>query len=187
MEVATTVQSEIRATLDVTFDMANALASGALDARTQLLAAGFPRAATASAASIERLGRRLADLEPLLRSLPNLDAEDAQARVNEELTELPISPSIAAHDGTGPHMHWSPSTARFDDQVVSDIIMAIAQELCDNGTIRFGRCDANGCENLFYDGTRNRSRRFCADPRCASRTHTADHRARQRAQPAVET
>ena len=181
MEVANTAQSEIRATLDVTFDMANALDAGTLDARTQLLAAGFPRAASASAASIERLGRRLEDLASLLRSLPDLDEADANARVNEELTELPISPSIASHDGVGPHIHWTPSTARFDDQVMSDVIMAIAQELCDNGTIRFGRCDANGCENLFYDGTRNRSRRFCADPRCASRTHTADHRARQRA------
>ena len=37
------------------------------------------------------------------------------------------------------------------------------------------------CDHLFYDATRNGSRRFCSDPRCASRTHTADHRARQRA------
>ncbi|MEO6571207.1 MAG: CGNR zinc finger domain-containing protein [Ilumatobacteraceae bacterium] len=31
---------------------------------------------------------------------------------------------------------------------------------------------------MFYDATKNRSRRFCSDPRCASRTHTAAHRAR---------
>ncbi|MGL4297698.1 MAG: CGNR zinc finger domain-containing protein, partial [Candidatus Neomicrothrix subdominans] len=49
------------------------------------------------------------------------------------------------------------------------------------GTARFGQCDASGCDWLFYDATRNRSRRFCSDPRCASRTHTADHRARRRA------
>ena len=71
----------------------------------------------------------------------------------------------------------------FDAQGVDELVsisMALAQELCDNGTIRFGRCGAADCDQLFYDGTRNRSRRFCADPRCASRTHTADHRARQR-------
>jgi len=85
-----------------------------------------------------------------------------------------------AHDGAGPHLHWTPTTATFDQQVVADVLMALAHELCDNGTNRFGRCAASGCDDLFYDGTRNRSRRFCDDPKCASRTHTAQHRARRR-------
>lgn len=160
--------------------MANALANDSLDARLTLGSAGFTRAAEASGASVQRLSSRLTDLLPLIRDLPDLDTVTAIARVNEELTELPISPSIVDHDHVGPHMHWTPSTATFDDRVMSDLLMALAQELCDNGTIRFGRCDAADCDQLFYDGTRNRSRRFCADPRCASRTHTADHRARQR-------
>ena len=62
-----------------------------------------------------------------------------------------------------------------------DFLMALAQELCEHGTSRFGTCAATDCSHLFYDVTRKGSRRFCADPRCASRTHTADHRARQRA------
>ncbi len=173
-------QSEIRSTLEVAVDMMNAIGHDELDARTVLDAAGFRRASQASAASVGRLSERLRELRPLFADLPGLDVATASERVNEQLTELPITPSIADHGGVGPHLHWTPATATFDDQVISDLLMALAHELCDNGTARFGRCAATDCEQLFYDGTRNRSRRFCADPRCASRTHTADHRARRR-------
>lgn len=173
-------QSEIRLTLEVAVSMMNAIGADELEARGELVEAGFSRAAQASGASIARLSARLAELRPLFTGLPGLDVATASARVNEELTELPITPSIAEHGEVGPHIHWTPATATFDDQVVSDVLMALAHELCDDGTARFGRCAAIDCDRLFYDGTRNRSRRFCADPRCASRTHTADHRARQR-------
>lgn len=185
VHLASVTQSEFRITLDTTFELLNGLVSNppddvAVDTRAVLVARGFTRAGNASDASVQRLENRLRALGPFLRSLPDTEAEAAIGRVNEELTELPITPSIAAHDGVGPHMHWTPSTATFDDQVMADILMSLAHELCDNGTIRFGRCGASDCNDLFYDSTRNRSRRFCDDPRCASRTHTADHRARRR-------
>ena len=180
MQVASTTQSELRLTLEVTFEMANSLAEGTLAARTVLAEAGFSRAADASEASVQRFSTRLSALLPLLQALPDLDAGVARSRVNEELTELTIAPAIVDHDGVGPHIHWTPSTATFDTQVIADIVMALAQEICDAGTGRFGRCAAEGCQRQFYDSTRNRSRRFCSDSRCASRTHTAHHRARQR-------
>ncbi|MGI9623698.1 MAG: CGNR zinc finger domain-containing protein [Acidimicrobiales bacterium] len=180
MHLTTTLQSEIRATLEVTFELANGLVSGDLDSRRSLADAGFSRATEASEAAFRRLEGRVDDLLPLLQKLPDLEPMAASRTINEQLTELPIMPSIVEHDGAPAHIHWTPATARFDDQVMADILMALAQEICDNGTTRFGRCDAADCEQLFYDNTRNRSRRFCADPRCASRTHTADHRQRQK-------
>lgn len=181
MEIAPTTQSEIQLTIEVAFELANQLADGTLETRRTLDDAGFSRAALASAASIDRVTHRLGDLAPLLSELHRLDTTAASKRINEQLTDLPIAPSISEHDGLPAHIHWTPINATFDDQVISDIVMALAQEVCERGTARFGRCDASGCDWLFYDATRNRSRRFCADPRCASRTHTADHRARQRA------
>lgn len=183
MYVATVTQSEIRATLEVAVGMVNQINDGEPDVRDLLTEAGFSRASSASAASVERLTSRMGSLRPLFERLPDpdLDQDETAAMVNEELTELPISPSIANHDAIGPHIHWTPTTARFDDQILSDVLMALAQELCDNSTDRFGRCAATDCDRLFYDSTRNNSRRFCDDPRCASRTHTADHRARRQA------
>jgi predicted RNA-binding Zn ribbon-like protein len=181
MQVTSVSESEVRLTVETAIEVANDQHEPDFDLRQVLRAAGFSRAGDASQASIDRLQRRFHDgLADLLSSLPDLDAEAAAARVNEELTELHVAPSIVDHDGVGPHIHWTPPSARFDDQVVNDVLMAVAQELCDHGTARFGHCGADHCERLFFDTTRNGSRRFCSDPRCASRTHTADHRARQR-------
>jgi len=113
-------------------------------------------------------------------SLPGADADDTTAWVNHELAQIEIVPSLTVHDDAPLHIHWTPSSAAFDDQVIADVLMAVAQEVCDHGTSRFGACAATDCAHLFYDSTRNGSRRFCSDPRCASRTHTADHRARQK-------
>ncbi len=179
MHIATPSQAEVRATLETAFALANGIRAGEVDVRQVLTDAGFSRTEAASEASVARLEARLRHLVPLLVELADMDTATAASRLNEELTELPIAPAVVDHDGVGPHLHWTSSTARFDDQVMADILMALAQEVCDNGTARFGRCGASDCEDLFYDTTRNRSRRFCADPRCASRTHTADHRARQ--------
>lgn len=148
--------------------------------RDVLDSAGFSRAADASEAAMVRLEQRMRNLLPLLQRFPDQTSESLLPQINAELDSLPISPSMVDHDGIGLHLHWTPASATFDDQIMSDVLIAIAQELCDNDTSRFGRCAAHDCEDLFYDGTRNRSKRFCADPRCAGRTHTADHRARQR-------
>jgi predicted RNA-binding Zn ribbon-like protein len=172
--------TEIRLTLEAAVDVVNALTDGHGDVRAVLDAHGFTRAAEASAASIERFETRIQALIPDLESLPGAADEATVAWVNTELARIDVAPSLTTHDGAPLHIHWTPSTATFDDQVIADFLMALAQEICDHGTRRFGRCAATDCSHLFYDATRNGSRRFCSDPRCASRTHTADHRARQR-------
>lgn len=180
MYVASVTDSEARITLETMFELANGAIDGDLDQRAVLAGAGFSRAAEASVAAMTRVRDRIESLIPFLVELPDLDTDEAAARVSAELTEIPFAPLIVDHGGIGHHIHWTPPTAKFDDQVMADMLMALAEEICDNGTIRFGRCGADDCERLFYDATRNRSKRFCSDPRCASRTHTADHRARKR-------
>ncbi len=172
--------ADIRLTLEAVVDLTNALDEADVDVRAMLHRHDFSRAADASAASVRRVEQRLRALLADLRSLPAAEVADAVGWVNRELASVSIAPSLTAHDGASLHLHWTPTGATFDDQVVADVLMALAQELADGGTRRFGRCAAADCERLFYDATRNRSRRFCSDPRCASRTHTADHRARQR-------
>lgn len=185
MYVSSGHDTEIRLTLEAMVDLVNALADAGdggdpTDARAILHGHGFTRAEKASGASIERIESRLTALLDGLRALADARAEPTVDWINDELADLDIRPSVVAHDGSGLHIHWTPPSATFDDQVIADVLMALAQEVCDHGTDRFGRCAAADCEHLFYDATRNGSRRFCADPRCASRTHTAEHRSRQR-------
>lgn len=170
-------------TLEAMVAFANALSdtdADDVDTRAILTTAGFLRAEIAPQAAIRRTTTRFVDLLPRLQTLPGSDEVTAVTWTNAELTELSISPSLSDHDGNPLHIHWTPASATFDDQVLADILMALANELCDHGTTRFGRCAADDCERLFYDSSRNGSRRFCSDPRCASRTHTADHRKRKK-------
>ncbi|RLE25581.1 MAG: CGNR zinc finger domain-containing protein [Actinobacteria bacterium] len=180
MYVTSGHDTEIRLTLEAAIDFLNGVADGDIDARALLDDHGFLRAKEASTASISRVEKRMRSLLPDFLSLLGADAGDTTAWINIELERIEITPSLTIHDGAPLHIHWTPATAAFDDQVIADVLMALAQEVCDHGTTRFGICAATDCEHLFYDSTRNRSRRFCADPRCASRTHTADHRARQK-------
>jgi predicted RNA-binding Zn ribbon-like protein len=178
--------TEIRQTLEAVVDFVNAIADTdtlgvGLDTRPLLEEHNFSRAAIAPATAIRRLEDRMRELAPRIRSLAIAGPDDAVDWINAELAEIEIAPSLTEHDGDPLHVHWTPGSAKFDDQVIADLLMALTQELADTGTTRFGRCAASDCEHLFYDSTRNGSRRFCNDARCASRTHTADHRRRQQA------
>jgi len=176
-------------TLEALVAVANALTDNAAhagddhheptDVRTVLDEAGFSRASIAPGVAVRRMTERFNDLLPRIQSLPDIDVDEALLWTNAELTEIVITPSLSTHDGSELHIHWTTPSATFDDQVMADFLMALATELCDNGTKRFGRCAADDCARLFYDSSRNGSRRFCSDPRCASRTHTADHRKRK--------
>ncbi|MDX2381394.1 MAG: CGNR zinc finger domain-containing protein [Acidimicrobiia bacterium] len=184
MYVTSGNDTEIRQTLEAVVDIVNAIddaeAEGcAVEPRPLLEAHNFSRAAIAPAAAIRRLEERIRELAPRVRSLAVAGPDDAVGWINAELAEIEIAPSLTEHDGDPLHVHWTPASARFDDQVIADVLMALTQELADTGTTRFGKCAASDCEHLFFDSTRNGSRRFCNDARCASRTHTADHRRRQ--------
>ena len=179
--------TEIRLTLEALVALVNALAdassdpgAAAVDVRGLLHDHRFSRASSASAASIDRVEERVGSLVASFLQLPDIAPEPAAAWINTQLSAIHITPLLTDHDGADLHIHWTPASATFDDQVIADFLMALAQDVCDHGTARFGRCAATDCDHLFYDATRNSSRRFCADPRCASRTHTADHRKRQR-------
>ena len=179
--------TEVRLTIEALVDLVNALGDAAadpdgeaVDVRTLLAEHRFSRAAGASAAAIHRVEERVGTMVETLLALPGSEPEPTVAWTNAQLSDIHITPSLTDHDGADLHIHWTPASATFDDQVIADFLMALAQEVCDHGTTRFGTCAATDCGHLFYDVTRNGSRRFCADPRCASRTHTADHRARRR-------
>lgn len=176
-------EEELRLSLAAAIDLANAVHDSPddpIDVRRLLGDHGFTRAPEASEASLRRVEARMRELLPEFRSLAGGDVARAVEWLNSALRSIPIEPWLTSHHGAPLHIHWTKATAKDDDQVMADVLMSLTQEIVDHGTSRFGICAADGCEHLFYDITRNRSRRFCADPRCASRTHTAHHRARQR-------
>lgn len=191
---ADSLDEEVRVTVDAATELANVVAGEPLpehegldhleQLRRVLIEHDFLRARDASDAELDAVADRMVPLARLLRSLPGAELEVVVQAVNAQLEAAAIAPSLSSHDGFALHIHWTPPQTPFAHQVAVDLLMAVAQTLCDHGTQRFGRCVADDCDRLFYDTTKNRSRRFCTDPRCASRTHTAAHRARQAAEDA---
>lgn len=185
---ADSLDEEMRVTVDAAMELTNVLFDAdesdesvdvAEHLRRVLVDHDFLRARGATGDEMAALADRTVPLARLMSTLPEASLADAVANVNVELGSCAIAPALSAHDGFALHIHWTSATTPFAHQVAVDVLMAIGQTLCDHGTDRFGRCAADDCGHVFYDATKNRSRRFCSDPRCASRTHTAAHRARR--------
>lgn len=180
---AESLDEEIRVTVDALMELTNAVsdaADGLADTlRAVLVGHGFLRAKRASDAEMLAFADRCVPVARMVASLPDAELADAVERVNTSLESSAIAPSLSAHDGFALHIHWTSPTTPFAHQVAVDLLMGLTQTLCDHGVTRFGRCAADECDHVFYDATKNRSRRFCSDPKCASRTHTAAHRARR--------
>lgn len=173
---------DIDVTIDAGVELANAIAAAARPAEVRVILTErtFMKAPAATDTEIDDVVRRFAPVAAIIETLPDAELDLTVARINQELAASNVAPSLVAHDGTPLHIHWTTPQATFSHQVTVDVLMALGQALCQHGIARFGRCSAEWCDRLFYDTTRNRSRRFCSDPRCASRTHTARHRARRR-------
>ena len=185
---AESLDEEIRITVDALMELTNVVndhdivlpeRSRLERLRKVLVDHYFVRAVTASEVEMQEFADRCVSLARLVTPLPEADLASTVARVNASLGASAIAPSMSAHDGFALHIHWTSASTPFAHQVAVDLLMALARTLCDHGVDRFGRCAADHCEHVFYDATKNRSRRFCSDPRCASRTHTAAHRARR--------
>jgi predicted RNA-binding Zn ribbon-like protein len=101
-------------------------------------------------------------------------------RLNALLAEHPIRPEISGHDHTSWHLHAAGPGASLGEVVAAEALMGLTMTVIDLGADRLGECAAPGCERVYLDTSRNRSRRFCSD-RCSTRVAVAAHRARQRA------
>ena len=88
MELASATQSEIRLTIEVAFQLANALADGAPDVRRTLDDAGFSRAADASAAAAGAATDAAADAAAATAEAASDVAEQAKDAAEEAKEEV---------------------------------------------------------------------------------------------------
>jgi predicted RNA-binding Zn ribbon-like protein len=106
------------------------------------------------------------------------DETEAVAKINAVLSEANAVPRLSLH-GEGPHLHFESdddSPARWLGAVTA---MGLTVAIIEGGYERFGSCSSSTCNDVFVDGSKNRSRRHCSDT-CTTRENVAAHRARQR-------
>ncbi|PPF72341.1 hypothetical protein C5B99_17750 [Pseudoclavibacter sp. Z016] len=63
-----------------------------------------------------------------------------------------------------------------------ETVLAVVDLIRADEMRRLGTCDADRCEGVVVDLTRNRTKRFCST-RCANRSAVAAYRARRREHP----
>jgi predicted RNA-binding Zn ribbon-like protein len=82
-------------------------------------------------------------------------------RLNALLTVHPVQPVIVAHDGQPWHVHLSDAGSMTDRYTAASVI-SLALLLSSLGMERFGICAIAACEQVFIDGSSNKSRRYCS-------------------------
>lgn len=178
------VDEERRIAIDAAVELTNAIERAGTDGGAELqqilVDRAYTRAPAATGDDMAALVTRFAPVAEIVRSLPTAELSEAVTAINAELSNYDVEPAMYAHHDGPLHIHWTADDADFADQVVVDVLMALVDVICDEGLERFGRCGADTCSDVFFDPTKNHSRRFCSDPKCSSRTHTAEYRARQK-------
>ncbi|MEQ1737191.1 MAG: CGNR zinc finger domain-containing protein [Rhodoglobus sp.] len=121
--------------------------------------------------------REIRDLLPALWTLPT---DDAVVIVNKMLADANALPHLYRHDDFDWHLHGTEPDAPFAERVRVEIALALVDVIRSGETHRLRVCEADDCEGLFVDMSRNGSKRFCS-VRCGNRMNMIAFRERQAA------
>jgi predicted RNA-binding Zn ribbon-like protein len=122
--------------------------------------------------------RDVRSLRPTLRSLWLAEVEDQVAGINTLLREADALPQVVRHDGFDWHLHATTHEAPLATRMAVEAAMAMVDVIRMGERQRLKVCEALGCDCIFVDLSRNRSRRYCSTA-CSNRMAAAAYRERQ--------
>ncbi len=112
-----------------------------------------------------------------LRALWLLDRDDAVDEVNDLLVDARALPQLVRHDDLDWHIHATEIDAPLARRILVEAAMAFVDVIRADEMERLRVCDADDCEGLYVDMSKNASRRFCST-RCGNRMAVRAYRAR---------
>lgn len=120
-------------------------------------------------------------LGQVFRDLHDGEVDAAAARLNALLSEHPAHPHLAREHGRW-RLHHHPVDVPLVPMWTSICAEAMARMLGAGHGDRFGACAAPDCDRVFFDVSKNASRRFCSTT-CQNRVKAAAFRRRHRRAP----
>jgi predicted RNA-binding Zn ribbon-like protein len=117
------------------------------------------------------------ELRQVFDDMDGGDVDAAAARLNDLLAEHPAHPHLAKEDGRW-RLHHHPVDAALVPMWTSICAEALARMIAAGHASRFGTCEDSDCNRVYFDVSRNGSRRFCSTT-CQNRIKTAAFRRRQ--------
>ncbi len=118
-------------------------------------------------------------LRPALRQLLLAGRDEAVGLVNSMLARARAVPQLQRHDAWDWHVHAVDPDRPLDERVVVETAMAMIDVIRADEMSRLARCEADDCDDVVLDLSRNRSRRYCSTT-CGNREAVAAYRARQK-------
>jgi predicted RNA-binding Zn ribbon-like protein len=141
-----------------------------------LAEAGRPPSAL-TAADADRLAEVAAELRPVFGAGERILA--AAARLNHLLVRHGAVPNLHGDPDRPLILAFHRTEAGLVDAWAADMGTALAMVIGVGQAARLGACQADTCHLVFFDTTRNASRRFC-DLSCQNRAKASAYRARRR-------
>lgn len=114
-----------------------------------------------------------------LRALWLTDREGAVPLVNAMLRDGEALPQLVIHDDYDWHVHATDDDAPLATRILVETAMAFVEVIRQDEYERVLVCDADDCEAVFVDFSRNRSKRYCDTGNCGNRMNVIAYRARR--------
>jgi predicted RNA-binding Zn ribbon-like protein len=111
---------------------------------------------------LDRLTLLRSELTTVFASAAEGDGRAAVAALNALLAVHPVHPVLVEHDGEPWHIHLNESGSLTDRYAAASVI-GLSLLLSALGRERLGVCAIASCDRVYIDGSKNKSRRYCAE------------------------
>jgi predicted RNA-binding Zn ribbon-like protein len=143
----------------------------------RILRVDAPSAARLRPPDVSRFVALARSLRPVFEALGRGDVDTAASRLNAMLSKHPAHPHLAKERGRW-RLHHHPRDVALVPMWTAICAEALARRLGSGHGARFGTCEAPGCDRVFFDVSKNASRRFCSTT-CQNRVKAAAFRHRR--------
>ncbi len=114
----------------------------------------------------------------LLRRVWTLDRDDAVEAVNKMLRDAKALPHLVRHGSVDWHIHATEPGSPLAERIQVEAALALIDVIRMDETDRLRICEADDCEGLVLDLSRNGLKRFCT-VRCGNRMNMIAFRERR--------
>ncbi len=132
--------------------------------------------------SRSRDGRELAAVRGIrtrILALWNVDRDEAVPLVNAMLRDGRALPQLVRHDEFDWHIHASEASDQLAQRILVETAMAFVDVIRADEYGRIRVCDADDCESVYVDFSKNGSKRYCDSGNCGNRMNVNAYRRRK--------
>lgn len=113
-----------------------------------------------------------------LTEIWHLDRDGVVDAVNTILADADAVPQLVKHEGMDWHIHATSPEAPLAQRVLVEAAMALVDVVRADAIDRLRDCEAEDCEGIFVDLSKNASKRYCS-ARCGNRMNVRAYRERR--------